>query len=161
MDKGVGRLAPNGIFTYYQASHSETVHDVIVAPDGTVWYTASPNVGLGVVPNTIGKIAPDGTVTEFPLPVDPLMVTLLGPTGIVVGPDGDIWVADQGSNTIDRVTPDGTLTQFSIPTGNSMPQGITVGSDGALWFIESNADRIGRISTSGTMIEYSIPNSNV
>jgi streptogramin lyase len=151
----VGRRAPDGTFSYYQATANQLVNGLTVAPDGTIWFTQA---GFG---GSVGRIAPDGTVTEFALPLqepsNPIGVGSM-PESIVVGPDGNLWFPELGGSTIDRMTPTGTLTQFAIPTANSLPVGLAVGSDGALWFTEPNAHQIGRITTAGAITEYALPN---
>ena len=68
-------------------------HDVAVAADGTVWYTAQHTGKLGRLdPKT-------GQTTEIPLGAGS------APHGVIVGPDGAAWVTDGGLNAIVRVDP--------------------------------------------------------
>src|SRR4029434_521993 len=77
-------------------------------PDGTLWFTETEAA-------TIGRITPQGTIVEFPLP-DPES----RPTGIVAGPDGNLWFTDtlpdimrgRQQARIGRITPTGTITTF-------------------------------------------------
>src|SRR5690606_23434535 len=66
-------------------------HDVAVAPDGTVWYTAQRS-------GSLDRLDPEtGEVTEVPLGSG------AAPHGVIVGPEGHAWVTDQGLNALVRV----------------------------------------------------------
>jgi streptogramin lyase len=93
------------------------------------------------------------TIFEFPVP------TLnSSPTGITLGPDGNLWFTEQSANKIGRLTPDGIFTEFTVPTLASAPTGITVGPDGNLWFTEKDGNKIGRVTTTGVFTaEFIIP----
>lgn len=88
------------------------------------------------------------TISEYALP------SLSGPVGIVAGPDGNLWFAEENGNNIGRITPTGAITEFSVPTSASQPQGIAAGSDGNLWFTESVGNKIGRITLAGVITEF-------
>jgi streptogramin lyase len=75
----------------------------------------------------------------------------------VVGPDGNLWIAESGDNKIVRMTADGVITEFAIPAPHSHPMGITSGPDGNIWFTENDGNKIGRITTSGSISQFSIP----
>src|SRR5262245_46859305 len=79
------------------------------------------------------------------------------PSGIVDGPDGNLWFTEANAGKIGRITPGGVVTEFLIPTPGSSPLSIVVGSDGNLWFTEVNAFQIGRITTSGVVTEFRLP----
>jgi streptogramin lyase len=99
--------------------------------------------------NKVGRISPNGSITEFPL------ATANGqPDGITAGPDRNMWFTEANGDRIGRITPSGQLTEFPV---NGSPSGITGGSDGNLWFTESQANRIGKISTNGQVTEFPIP----
>src|SRR5204862_4892249 len=85
-----------------------------------------------------------------------------GASALTVGPDGNIWFAEQGANKIGKVTPDGTITEYPIPdttqdigfssgpvSVGASPADLVAGPDGAIWFTESSTDTIGRITTGG------------
>jgi virginiamycin B lyase len=76
---------------YYPVPKGSHPHDVAVAPDGSVWYTAQRSGELGLLDQKTGK-------TEH---------IALGkgssPHGVIVGPDGAAWVTDGGQNAIVRV----------------------------------------------------------
>ncbi len=140
----------------------ESPESLTPGPDGALWFTAA-----GFNPY-IGRIATDGTITEFPLPVDPSNPFGFGSAGssasdIVAGPDGDLWFVLPYLGEIGRITTGGTVTEFPLPEG-SQPGGalnpnkvgsLTPGPDGALWFTEDG--KIGRIATDGTVTEFPAP----
>jgi streptogramin lyase len=93
-------------------------------------------------------------ITEFPI-----LTPGSQPEGIVTGPDGNLWFAEQAANQIGRMTPAGVVTEFPIPTAASWPETIAVGPDGNLWFTEQDGNQIGRITTAGVITEFPIPSN--
>lgn len=152
--------------------------ELAVAADGAIWFTDNGTAA-------VGRLAPDGTVTMFPVSAG------RDPASIAVGPAGDVWFTQyafskpevppspegpapppdpSGPPAIGRISGDGTVTEFPLPTidGNrggdplsgALPRGIAAGPDGAMWFTESGADQIGRIGPDGTITEYPLPSRN-
>ena len=70
--------------------------------DGSVWFT-QPQAGK------IGRITPDGYVTEFPLPAAGV------PLGIASGVDKNLWVTVIRAQVIYRLTPSGEFAAFPMP----------------------------------------------
>jgi streptogramin lyase len=125
---------------------------ITAGPDGNLWFTET-------AANQIGRITPEGDVTEFPLPTPSVGG---GPLEITAGPDGNLWFTRStqvGSNTIDRITTAGAITEFALPPGRR-PSGITAGPDGNLWFTESGGGKIGRITPAGAITEFPLPTAN-
>jgi streptogramin lyase len=91
------------------------------------------------------------SITEFPLPTAGAQ-----PNGIVAGPDGNLWFAEQAADQIGRMDLAGNVTEFPLAPG-SEPTAITVGPDGNLWFTEFSRDRIGRITIAGVIKEFRVP----
>ena len=104
-------------------------HDVAVAADGTVWYTAQHTGKLGRLdPRT-------GQTTEIPLGDGS------APHGVIVGPDGAPWVTDGGLNAIVRVDPGTSAFRgYRLPTGtvNANLNTATFDNRGILWFTGQN-----------------------
>jgi streptogramin lyase len=115
----IGRISPGGVLTEFPLTIPDSRPAGITAgPDGNLWF-ADTNA------KAIGRISADGIVTEFPLPTNGTLAGGVGPdgsgpSGITVGPDGNLWFADTGTNTIGR------MNLFSQPTdrdGCSLAQG--------------------------------------
>jgi len=118
-----------------------TIHSdpwgIVAGPDDAMWFTESSE-------NRIGRIAPDGTITEFKLRKGP------GPTAITVGPDKALWFTKHA--WIGRISLTGKVSYFSIPPGVDLraPYAITSGPDKALWWTSCHENgAIGRITTNG------------
>ena len=100
-------------------------HDVAVASDGTVWYTAQ-NAGK------LGHLDPEnGRVDEVELGDGS------APHGVIVGPDGAPWITDGGKNAIVRVDPSTReVRRFPLPADHPSANLNTAVFDprGTLWF---------------------------
>jgi streptogramin lyase len=144
--KRIGRITTSGTVTEFPAALTNQPFGITTGPDGNVWFTEG---------NLIGRMTPNGVLTEFLLPAGG------GSTAwITVGSDGNLWFVEEIGNQIGRITTTGVVTEFPIPTGGSRPTGLTAGPDGNLWFTESGANKIGRITTAGVITEFNIPTSN-
>src|SRR5690606_29033828 len=75
------------------------------------------------------------------------------PTGIVTGPDGNLWFTNLFGDSIGRATPDGDLATFTDP-GLDGPTAIAMGPDGNLWFTSWQHHKVGRITPSGVVTMY-------
>ncbi|MEO8397192.1 MAG: hypothetical protein ABI700_29625, partial [Chloroflexota bacterium] len=155
--------APSDLITEYTipTTNSEP-WGLTAGPDDALWFGEGMN---------IGRIALDGTFTEYPLQVahTDLHFSPSGPDGLASGPDGAIWFIDDIQNKIGRITTEGELTEYAIPSGietqdndylsytTSLPRGLVVGTDNALWFTERLTHKIGRITVEGEITEYPTP----
>ena len=90
----------------------------------------------------LAGVARGQVVTEFP-------TVSYGPSGIVAGPDGNLWFTESGE--VGRITTAGVVTEFQGSGGD----GIAAGPDGNLWFGAGN--NVGRITTAGVITEFPIP----
>jgi virginiamycin B lyase len=109
------------------------VADLAAGADGTLFY-AGRSYGPGVQ-DEIGRVAPGGEVTRFPLPEREERFTGIG--GIAVGPGGDVWFTESNSYRIGRVTLGGQVSEFFVPIYGARPKQIVVGPDGNIWFTDS------------------------
>ena len=82
-----------------------------------------------------------------------------GPTNVVTGPDGNLWVAEGYAALVAKITPSGTVTEYPTASGGA-PMALTVGGDGNIWFADAANSAIGKITTSGTVTTYTLPDSN-
>jgi streptogramin lyase len=124
---------------------------IAAGPDGNVWFaeignSADPPYNPSAA--AIGRVAPDGTITDFPIPLESLAFS------VSAGPDGNLWITETNANRIGRLSTTGTLTEFPVPTAQSGLQGIAAGPDGNLWFAEQSANKIGRITPGGIITEF-------
>jgi streptogramin lyase len=106
--------------------------------------------------NSIGRITPNGAVTEYPIPTDGST-----PSGITSGPDGNLWFTEYDAGQIGRITPSGTITEYPLPSGDlAGPAGIVSGPGRSLWFTETSVNEIGRMTTSGHVTEIQVPSAD-
>lgn len=135
----IGVVRPTGDVTHFPVRQGSLVLDVAAGPDGNMWFTE-------FIGDRIGRITPEGIVTEFALPP-----SLSLPWGITAGPDGALWFTTRTiGNHIGRISVSGEISEIDVPQLGAYPTGslayITTGTD-ALYF--SMGSSIGRLTTSG------------
>jgi len=139
--------------------------DAAVSADGSLYIADGNN-------NRIRRVATNGFITTVAGGGSPgyngdgipaLTARFTGPTGIAVGPDGSLYIADNGNNRIRRVGTDGIIntvagTGESGYNGDNIPAlsaklrglgGLDVAPDGTLYFVEWANDRVRRVGTDG------------
>jgi virginiamycin B lyase len=146
----VGRLAPDGSFTFFELPEGLTfLTQIIAGPDGALWFGS---------PNRIARITTGGVVTEYGTSGS---VTALAP-----GPDGNVWF--NAGRQIGRITPStGSIAYFETRPAPGVlvygVRGIAPGPDGAMWFTYSGdwpdppgsgGGWVGRITTAGTITRF-------
>jgi streptogramin lyase len=131
-----------------------TPHGVAVVADGMqqslAWYTDP----------THGKIG-RGTSPPFSPP------TVSAPTGITLGPDGDLWFTDPVSAQIGEFVSGSqyppSITKYPDPGAYGNPVAIATGDDGHLWIGEEGSQQDGDTSiveldpADGTTTPYDVP----
>src|SRR5918994_1893475 len=125
---GIGELTPaTGAVT--MTPTQLTPHQLTVASDGDIWFTARFTQG-------VGELDPDtNTVREFPL-------TNVGPEGIAASSDGSVWFTQSTKGNIARITDAGVITESKVVKG-SEPFGITVATNGDdPWYTMLEANKI-------------------
>ena len=165
----VGEITPSGVATLHHIPVGTTLDPNrgvgvdagagTIGPDGSLWFTETA---------AIGRMAPGGTIEQFPLP-GPTSGAI--PRSITSGPGGAVWftllannfdLADFGS--ICRITTDGAITMYPVPE-NATVGGITEGPDGSAWFTEEFTnpktgivrESIGRITPGGKIRLFAVP----
>lgn len=139
-DASVIRVAPDGTQTAFMAPSSiwgqyGGASGITAGPDGHMWV---------VMQGGVARIAPDGSMTAYPI-ASSSYFGLYG--SIVLGPDGQFWIADGGTARIIHLDPDtGNSVSYPLPDPYSYPGGLTVGPDGQVWFTVPAAQQIGRIN---------------
>lgn len=150
------------------------VTDITRGPDGAVWYTADWwQYSDGTEKDVVGRLAPDGTFTEFPVPAwGGFRNQVLG--SITAGPDGNLWFVGSGippnganygeTTVLYRMTPQGQLTGFQAPVPALLPPAnvdasghgvLAAGPDGNLWF--ATVGGICRFSPRGQFTLFTLP----
>jgi virginiamycin B lyase len=73
---------------------------------------------------------------------------------LVLGPDGNVWIADEADEAILKMTPSGRFTTYGVST--EAPMSFTVGPDGALWVAEIGYKfgAIERVTTGGKLTKF-------
>jgi len=130
---------PELIAEFTVPSGPSSMGGITVGPDGNLWFTESPKA--------IGRITPQGQITEFPLDSPGT------PSAIVSGADGNLWFTEVPGG-IGRITPSGQASYFSLP-GAGEPGGIAPGPDGNLWSVARSS--IYRITPDGEITEFALP----
>jgi streptogramin lyase len=152
-DPSIGHLLPDGTvarFPYPDLSTSggnsggPWLPDLVVGPDGNLWFTNS---------FTIVRLTPAGTFTVFPVPS--------GAGNITAGADGALWFTHGFAQTsVGRITTSGAITMHEV-TG---PEPLTVDtqcdivgtSDGLIW-LTTRSGRLASITTAGAFHALSEP----
>jgi virginiamycin B lyase len=166
LDGGIAKITPTGHITVYPiATPGADLGYIAVGRDGNLWFTEHDA-------NQFGRITPAGKITEFPF--EDIGV----PNGIVAGPDGRLWICEQGAlnastghqtfGRIERVNTNGTIDatyDISPNSWQNVPEDITLGGDGKLWFTQFNAVaqtiyEISNVTTGGKITQYDTPNTN-
>ncbi len=136
-----------------------------------VTHDASGNLYVTDVNGTIRRIAADGTVstvaglagTSGHVDGTGSAARFNSPSGIVMGPDGDLYVTEDGGSMVRRVTVAGVVTTYAGGANNAIgfqngpaatalfniPQGIAVAPNGDLYVADRGNNAIRRILRSG------------
>src|SRR5512144_476757 len=111
---------------YFDVAKGAHPHDVAAAPNGgVVYYTAQSTGKLGILDPATGKFE------EVPLG------TSSAPHGVIVGPDGAVWITDGGQNAIVRFDPATKAVKvYPLPadTGYTNLNTPTLDRKGRIWF---------------------------
>jgi len=139
---GFGIRAVRGLLTFVVAG--------ITLPAGSALFAQQVTTLAGS--GQSGSI--DGTGT---------MATFTGPTGVAVGADGTVYVADNVSNKIRKITAAGVVTTLagSGASGRTdgtgtmasfdSPWGVAVGPDGAVYVTDSFSGKVRKITAQGAV----------
>lgn len=138
------------------------VGTLAAGPDGNVWFSCFRKGGGSGGKEIVGRITPQGQVTEFSRGI-PAGVAI---RDLVAGADGNLWFTLSGAayppsksrpSAIGRITPGGVVTVFTAGLRKrSSPGEIVAGAEGDLWFADdaySLPPEVGRITPQGTITE--------
>jgi len=94
---------------------------------------------------------PDAQV-QAPMAYRVFASQLAEPRGLLIAPDGVMYVAEQRSGAITRIDVDGKITR--IAQGLKSPHDLALDAAGNLYVAETAADRIARIARSGAVTTF-------
>jgi virginiamycin B lyase len=193
----IARVTPDGTITEFSAGITRpsgpaaadftdaAPASIVTGADGNLWFTEQ-------IADRIGRITPDGVITEFSAGITPSPSQSLPglhqyqaaqPGPITKGADGNVWFVELLAGRIGRITPEGVITEFPIPVEsptypdayNGSTQyrvvagvsSITAGTDGNVWFTQftggpiiagdttrKGVGAVGRITPSGEFTEF-------
>jgi virginiamycin B lyase len=147
----IGRISADGIMAEFRLPTAEgnrmgapdmgsLPRGIVAGPDGAMWFTEGGA-------DQIGRIAADGSITEYPLPSRDSVHAY--PDSIVAGSDGALWFSETLYGAIGRIdVSTGAITEHKIEPQQSGVGLLAAGSDGALWFGQWSA-ALGRMTTAG------------
>ena len=118
--------------------------NLTAGPDSNVWFTAN---------GYIGKVTPQGTVTEIPAGTDGLQ-SGAQPDEIMTGPDNNLWFDDQysGFDAIGKIIPaTSAITEYPLKTATT-PWTMTFGADGNAYVTQTGL--VAQMTTSGKVTEF-------
>ena len=110
---------------------------ITTGPDGAAWFTL-PGGGGG---KEFGRIAADGTITEFDAPGDLAVNAITAGPDVAGGPVNRIWLAR--TDTVIKVDPANPNAGRAIPatvagTIDGTPQDMTADRNGNLWVVDND-----------------------
>ncbi|GCE14424.1 virginiamycin B lyase [Tengunoibacter tsumagoiensis] len=158
MGTALGMFEPAGTVKVLPISSYYLLNTITIDTKQNIWFTAiSSSYNF---PDQVGYVTPSGKLHFFSVPSLPGVLTNSSPSGITVGPDGNIWFGISENNQIGRITAGGKITMFTLPLNLSSPDILTRGPDGALWFTVLAGNRIGRIAPNGTITSFPLPQAS-
>jgi RHS repeat-associated protein len=146
-----------------QASISPYGH-VAVAADGSLYFADNSSKVRRVGPNGIITTVAGTDTGGYSGDGGPATAAQLqDPTGVAVGPDGSVYIADSINQRVRRVGPDGIITTVAgTGTGGysgdggpatqaklAYPESVAVGPDGSLYIADASNFRVRRVGPDG------------
>ena len=144
---GLQRVAPDGTVVYLSSTGTQAPNDLVVARDGTVYFTDPPPWPLPS--DAIGRVWAFHTNGERELVADGLWY----PNGIAIDPDGLLVIVENGLMGrphfgLVRRQPDGSLDRFADQTGD----GFCFDVDGRL-YVAGGIHGVTVLEPDGTVVE--------
>jgi sugar lactone lactonase YvrE len=137
IDGGPGQAPLVGVAASF-ATGLHQVDNPAFDRDGNLYVTYSGTRGQQV-PVSIFRVRPDGTR-------EPFCTSLVNPTSMVLGPDGDLYVSSRFEGTVYRVKGDGVIEPFATDLGVAC--GLAFDRDGDL-FVGDRSGTIFRVDRAG------------
>ena len=170
------RITPDGRLVDFAPSLVGRFEGLAVGSDGNVYVAVS--FRNNQTDSRVLRVAPDETVTPFAGTGEhgasgdggpAIQATLKTPFALAVGPDGSVYICDEGDHRIRRVGTDGIITTVAgtgqqgsplAPNGDggpatnarlNAPEGVAVGPDGSLYISDTNSGRVRHVRLDGTI----------
>jgi streptogramin lyase len=140
-DDRITRVTPSGVATEFYFGAVGSPFRIAAGADGNLWFTKESGA-------RIGRITPQGVITEFNAAIAPGDWAL----DIAKGPGGRMWFAKL-SNRIGWIAPDGEAADIALPEG-SFPENIASGPEGNLWYTKNSGGSVGRMTPEGVVTEF-------
>ncbi|MDB5643950.1 MAG: hypothetical protein JWN07_3267 [Hyphomicrobiales bacterium] len=132
-DKGpIGRVK-NDVLTTFQPPTNGKPQRLVIAKDGTVWFTERQG-------NKLGHLDPvTGAIQEFPLPGPEA-----SPYAINIDAKGMIWYPSHEMDTMNRFDPKtAEVTEYPYPHAEMAMREFFVDSKGRMWYGGSTTNKVG------------------
>lgn len=140
------------VITIAANAHFSDPFGIAAAPDGTIY------VADGVGAHRIYRITPAGVVAilagseegfdDGPGP----SARFSAPSGLALGADGYLYVADTGNDAVRRISPDGTVSTIAgRDAGLNGPVGVAIDSRGRVIVADTYNDRIVALAADGAL----------
>ncbi len=161
--RALAGVSPGNVDGSGSSARFNRVEAVALGPDGNLYLADTFN-------HTIRKMTPQGTVTTFAgSPGDRGSTDGTGaaarfylPSGIAVGPDGFVYVADSANNALRKISPAGVVSTLAGSPGNfgtfdgpgstalfDFPAGLAVDESGMIFVADSYNHTIRRVTPGG------------
>jgi virginiamycin B lyase len=149
----VGKMTTSGVGHVFEVLPGPlSVADIAQGPDGNIWFSDALT--------TIGRVTPNGMVTDFSTPPGTFAGLL------AVGGDGYLYTSSSGAggSTLIRIAPTGAMASISDPNNSSGFQTLAEGPDGNIWGSRICGNKTWYcldvyIVNSGKFVEYQTPQS--
>ncbi len=143
----------------------DAARDVAVDALGAVYIADGRRVRRLAPDGTATTVAGDGTFGFRGDGAPALQSQMNQPSGVAVGPDGSIYIADEGNHRVRRVSPAGIISTIAgtgspgfgvdgptpLETAVASPTGFTLDAGGSLWFTERTGHRVRRLTPGGIL----------
>ena len=180
----IRKVTPEGVVTTVAGSGSGGFSDALLGPSSAASFNSPKAVAVGIDGNIyvadtfnsrIRKVTPQGVVTTVAGQASAgyadgtgSAASFMSPSGIAVGPDGNIYVADTFNQRIRKVTTAGAVTTLAgdgyvsngigrwvdgTGTGASFwyPKGIAIDPDGNIYVADTGNNRIRKVTPQGVV----------
>ncbi len=93
-------------------------------PDGDIYF-----LGYNAPTATVYKSTMGGQITSHSLQSG------ANPLDIIVGPDQNLWISENGTQTLAKLSINNQLTEYTVGF-SAAPGAMTLGPDGNIWIVE-------------------------